>query len=431
MTKTVKYVIFINDMTYRITKFQSEKRTQTVRLPASKSILNRALLLAALSRKPVFLKCGSLCDDTRAMISCLQDLGVHITLGDGISVDNSGGFHGAKIDVQSAGTCARFLPSALAFVGGDYTFFASEQMSRRPMKILSVLRSLGAKITPLSPAHTFPFRLQSEGISGGAATIDTDESTQYATGILLSAPVLSHPFSLTLTGSRTGGSYLAMTLKILSDFGGKFNRDGNVVTVFPGLNPPAEYAVEADVSGACYFAALALLCRAKILLQGASLSAAQGDLKFLKLLQERGLILTETENGLLADGSAVADFCGFCADFCDFSDQAPTAAALAPFARTPSRITGLEHTKKQESDRVLSVLTNLHLLGVPADYSDGALTITPAPVRAACLKSFGDHRIAMAFALVGLKAGDIQIDDVSCCSKTFEDYFTILSRMTD
>ena len=402
-------------------------------VPASKSILNRALLLAALAKGDVHLECGAFSEDTRALLSCLQSLGIEVQRKkDGVTVAGCGGEFPEKnafLNVMSAGTAARFLPVVLAFAGGDYRFESSDQMKGRPMDVLFELERLGVAIEYLEERGHFPFRLVSEGISSDEAVIDTDKSTQFASGLLIASTIHSRPFTLSLMGGRTRSSYLKMTEAMLRSFGAACEREGDRITVSAPAASPARYAVEPDLSGACYLYALALIFSVRVLVRGVKKNSLQGDAAFLRLLERRGVVFCETERGLLADGTAVKGFDGFEENLQDFSDQALTVAALAPFARTPSRLTGLEHIRAQECDRVNAIVENLNTLGVPASYREGALSISPAPVRSGMVKTFHDHRVAMAFSLIGLKTGNVTIDDPDCTRKTFEGYFELLSRL--
>ena len=421
---------------YRVKQFRPARGTLILPdVPASKSILNRALLLAALSRGRVRIICGGYADDTEALLGCLTALGVKTErTADGIFVEGCGGQFpnkSAALDVRSAGTAARFLTAALAFVGGDYTLTASPQMQKRPMEILEVLERAGVKIGYLAERGHFPFRLRSGGLHAETLTVDTDRSTQYASGLLLAA-ACTRPVSLRLTGSRTHGSYIAMTLRLLEQFGARWTREGDTVSVTPAEHPPKIFEAENDLSGACYFYALALLFPVRVLVERIHFSTGQGDIKFLKLLEEKGVVFSDTPKGILADGTARegAGFTGWDADLRDFSDQALTLAALAPFAATPTRIRGVEHIRGQECDRIRAITENLTALGVPARAEGGDIFITPAPIGGGTVKTFDDHRVAMAFALIGLKTGNVNIENPACCQKTFGNYFQILSSLT-
>lgn len=405
----------------------------TVEVPASKSILNRALILAAFGNGETLLSCGDFAEDTRAMLSCLTALGIRWREEDGgIRVFGCGGkipVRNAELNVRSAGTAARFLTAALAFLGGDYTMRSSAQMEKRPMELLSALETSGAVIEYLGERGHFPFRLHSDGIKAAMLSVDTDLSTQYASGILLAAAV-SRPTALRLTGSRTDGSYINMTLRLMERFGAAWTREGNIIRVVPAEHSPESIEIESDLSGACYFYALSLLLSARVLVRRIHPDTLQGDKKFLALLSARGVRFEDTAEGLLADGSSVFDYRGFTENMGNFSDQALTVAALAPFADTPTRITGIGHIRRQECNRIRAITENLSALGVPVTEEADGVTIEPAPVHSGTIRTFGDHRVAMAFSLIGLKTGEISIEDPQCCKKTFENYFDILERLT-
>lgn len=420
---------------YAVQKFSPNDQLITAEVPASKSILNRAIVLAAFGKGEVRLLCGGYAEDTCALLSCLSSLGIEWEktmnglriVGCGANVPN----RHAQLNVQSAGTAARFLTAVLAFLGGEYTMNASPQMQARPMEILSVLEQNGVKIEYLGEQGHFPFLLTSYGISADEFTVNTDLSTQYASGILLAASFRESPLILRLTGQRTNGSYIEMTLKLLQAFGASWNRSENVIQVSPSVHSPAEFQVEGDLSGACYFYAMALLFSARILVGRIHSDTLQGDKKFLDLLAARGVVIKNSAEGLIADGSKVASYQGFCEDMRDYSDQALTVAALAPFAVSQTHIYGIGHIRKQECDRIHAIVQNLRLLGVPVTEEADGVRISPAPVRGGTIQTFGDHRVAMAFALIGLKTGNILISDPDCCRKTFENYFEILDGLTN
>lgn len=417
---------------YKVRKFVPKKERYEFDVPASKSLLNRALPLAAFSRGEVFLSCGAFGGDTRAMLACLDALGIRTEKRDGgVKIYGCGGNipnKRAELNVSDAGTAARFLPAMLAFCGGDYLFRASAQMSARPMKILGVLERAGARVEYLERSRAFPFRLLSSGIDADRIEVDTGESTQYLSGLLLAASVGKKPVTLLPTGGRTNGSYVLMTEKLLSDFGVKLTKEGSGITVFPGANSPATYVAEGDLSGACYFFALALLFGVKTLVRRVSTDTVQGDVKFLRLLQEKGVRFTDTPEGLLADGEGISSFTGFDADFRDFSDQTLTAAALAPFASTPSVLRNVAHIRRQECDRVAAIVENINALGGRARSDGNNVYIDPLPLSAGRIRTFGDHRVAMAFSLSALKTGG-EIENPACCKKTFENYFDLIDGL--
>ena len=401
--------------------------------PASKSLMNRALLLAAFSQGDILLKCGSYAEDTRALLNCLSALGIKcekreggiLVHGCGREIPN----RQANLNVMSAGTCARFLPAVLSALGGDYFFEASEQMKKRPMEFLAELEKAGVEFEFFEKKYSFHFRLRSNGFRKNEFTVNTDTSTQYASALLIAGALSNEPLILNLTGSRTEGSYIKMTLSLLSAFGAEWVQDKNTVTVHSATKPPKEFEVEADLSAACYFYSLSLLFGIKVLVRCVKKNGFQGDAKFLELLEKRGVRFLETDEGLLADGSGVSSFEGFNENFCDFSDQTLTAAALAPFASSPSRISGIGHIRKQECDRVTAIERNLNALGVPCTSGDDCIEIQPALPKGGTITTFHDHRVAMAFSLIGLKTGNITIDDAECTNKTFDGYFDELNKL--
>lgn len=419
---------------YHVRKFNPCSEIVTISVPASKSLLNRALVLSAFSHGTVKLKCGTFAEDTRVLLGCLKSLGIQTEIQeDTITVHGCGGNvpeKQAEVYVGSAGTAARFLTVMLAFCGGDYTITSSAQMQKRPMDVLSLLAENGVKLEYLGEPCHFPFRMHSEGIQADNLTADTDKSTQYASGILLAATTRNKPLTLSLTGSRTEGSYIRLTLDLLSDFGARWKRNGNEITVYPLQSVPEAYEVEPDLSGACYFYALALLFGIKVLVRRVKRNSTQGDARFLDLLSEKGVRFTQTTEGLLADGSGISEYSGFDVEMSDFSDQTLTVAALAAFADTPSILHGVAHIRLQECDRIRAICENLTALGVPASSDGDNILITPAPLKSGTVKTYDDHRVAMAFTLVGLKTGEIKIENPNCCKKTFENYFEIISDLT-
>ena len=401
-------------------------------VPASKSLLNRALLLAAFSGKRMRILCGDCADDTEALLGCLAALGISVIRErDGYTVCGCRipPVRRASLDVRSAGTAARFLPVFLAFAGGSYEMTASAQMQARPTEILPALEAAGARIEYRGERGHYPFVLHSDGSIAASFTLDTDRSTQYASAVLLAAACL-RPATVHLTGSRTDGSYIQMTIRQICAFGAQVTREGDTLTVTPSACFPDAYEVENDLSGACYFYALSLLMHMRVCIPRVHFDTLQGDLAFLRLLEEKGVLLNDTPDGILADGRNIPSFSGFDVNMRDFSDQALTIAALAPFATSESHITGIGHIRRQECDRIHAIVTNLKKLDITAEEEPDGVRIFPGTPTAATLPTFDDHRVAMAFSLVGLKTGNVTIENPLCCKKTFANFFEILDQLT-
>lgn len=404
----------------------------SVDVPASKSILSRALILSAFTEGDTLLLCGDLCEDIRALLSCLEALGIGSErLPAGILVHGRRDFaQNAVLDVRSSGTAARFLTAVLAFSGGDYEVRASAQMASRPMDVLPLSEKCGISFEFLGEEGHLPFRMHGKGIHPDAISCNTSVSTQFASGLMLAAAVGKRPSRIMLKGDGTNSSYLSMTAALIEAFGGTCKREQDSFFVVPILQKPQMFSVEADASAACYFFALALLCRAKVTVRGVKLQSLQGDIRFLELLRSRGADIFQTEEGVTADGTRVERYCGFEEDLGDLADQAPTVAALAPFAETPTRITGLKRLRFKESDRAFAIEKNLALLGVPCTADQDGFRITPAYPKGGTIDPCGDHRIAMAFTLIGLRTGGVKIRDPGCCKKTFENFFDLIEKIS-
>ncbi|MCR5355873.1 MAG: 3-phosphoshikimate 1-carboxyvinyltransferase [Lachnospiraceae bacterium] len=412
----------------------------TVSVPGSKSITNRALLLAAMCTGSCTLTGVLFSDDSRAFLSCLKELGFSLLIDEEnrtVSISGTGGSipnREASVNVGSAGTAARFLTVFLAFAGGRYHLDASPQMRKRPMEpLISVLKAAGVDITCEGEEGHFPFLLSSEGINACELTIDTDLSSQFASAILMAAPLLNGGLRVILSGSRTKGSYIGITLKMMEQFGFGYERDGDVITVRAG-SPKALslYRIEPDVSAACYFYAMSPLCDKKVCVRNVHPDSMQGDMKFLDALKLLGCTVKDGEEGITVFPPSGTGFKGIEINMQDFSDQAMTMAVLSAFAKSPTKIYGIGHIRLQESDRLKAIITELNRLGCKcgAIEDETGILIEPAPMHGADIETYDDHRMAMAFALAGLRVAGVTILNPLCCKKTFEDYFDVLDSIT-
>ena len=422
---------------YRVRKWETKKEI-SVQVPGSKSITNRALLLAALSGKECTLRGVLFSEDSRAFLNCLKELGFSVNSdekartaviqGMGGSIPNKR----ASIHVGSAGTAARFLTVMLAFAGGDYFLDASEQMRKRPMKpLLDALEKTGVIITYDGEEGHFPFHLRSENLSVKELTIDTDISSQFASALLMSGGQAEGGLRVTLSGSRTEGSYIKMTTEMMRQFGMEFQKEKDSYQLHKTDFGVEEYQIEPDVSAACYFYAMAPLLKTDVVVRGVHGASLQGDIKFLQVLEELGCVREEEEAGIRLKGSKVAGYQGLTVDMKDFSDQTMAMAAIAPFAKTPTLIKNIGHIRYQESDRIRAILTELARMGISCKEApeDEGIYIEPGEIRNAEIETYEDHRMAMAFTLIGLKTGKIAIKNPSCCAKTFENYFDVIEEL--
>lgn len=416
-----------------------DKEDIVVSVPGSKSITNRALIIAALSDSKCVLKGVLFSDDSRAVLDCLQHLGFRLEIdevrkqvtiwGGGRQIPN----RKAVLNVRSAGTAARFITVMLALAGGEYTLHASEQMKRRPMAgLLSILRKAGAGIVCLEEEGHFPLMIRSDSLRIKELSVDTDVSSQYASALLLAGVLLPEGLAVNLEGSRKDGSYIGLTLRMMSQFGIEADKKENGYQVLaPSQFGTDTYQIEPDVSGACYFYAMAPLLGVNVLVEQIHEDSMQGDIRFLKVLEKMGCILEESARGLWVKGRRLEGYPGMEVDMRDFSDQTMTMAVLAAFAATKTRIRNVGHIRFQESDRIRAIITELGKLGIVCEETDGGtgIAIYPGPIVGGEVETYEDHRIAMAFTLIGLKTGNIVIQNPLCCKKTFENYFALIDRI--
>jgi 3-phosphoshikimate 1-carboxyvinyltransferase len=435
----------------KINKYNGPKDI-AVSVPGSKSITNRALLLAALSAERCTLQGVLLSDDSRVMLECLEALGFALEIDEKkaqVTLSGSAGeipFRRASINVGSAGTAARFLTVALALAGGEYEIQSSEQMKRRPMaELIVALRSLGVVIECLEEEGHFPLRISSD-FSGSllqpVIAVETGKSSQFASALLVGGVVCRQGLTGELQGERTKSPYIAMTVKMLRDFGVPVREAGQTIVV-EGMKAfgISEYQIEPDLSSACYFYAMAPLLGSDVLVRGVLADSLQGDLRFLEVLERMGCLREETAEGIRICGSALEGFAGVEVDMQDFSDQVMTLAAIAPFAQTPTTIKNVAHIRYQESDRLKAIVTELKRVGVECEMIDKETGVIIQPILLNddltvdftgdfAIETYDDHRMAMAFTLMGLKTGRVIIKNPACCAKTFAEYFEVIAGLS-
>lgn len=392
-------------------KIKNEKISVSV--AGSKSITARAMLLAAIAEgESALYNCG-LSDDCETFLNCLNSLGIKTeTKGDTVKIRGCGGrlkSTSADIDVGSAGTAARFLPAFLAFQKGTYTLTCSEQMKRRPVApLISALKSLGAKFTFLGEENSYPFVIEGAETPADEISVDIGKSSQFLSALLISAACAEKPVKIFVVGDH-GLDYVNMTLDMMWSFGVTAEEGENYYTVH-GAYSAKKYDIEPDYSAASYFYAMNKILGTQISVKGVMPHSMQGDYKFIKLLK---------------------DFDGGTIDMRAFSDQALTLAAIAPYFSEPTEIVGVAHIRGQECDRISAIVSNLTAMGVRCEEREDGVKIYPSQPQKALIKTFGDHRVAMAFAVTGLRADGIVIEDCEVCSKTFKDYFKILDYICD
>lgn len=409
----------------------------TIDAPGSKSITNRALMLAALSDGPVTLDGVLFSDDSRHFLKCLTDLGFDLHINETARRVRVVGLGGripkqeASINVGSSGTAARFLTAMLGFCPGTWHLDASQQMRKRPMaSLLDTLQALGCRIIFEDKPGYFPFTIISRGITASEATVNIDDSSQFLSALLMSAVLLPHDFTLHITGHH-GLSYIRMTTRMMTLFGAKVCEldDGNWRISGESAYHREHYQIEPDVSAAAYFYGMAVLSGGRVLVRHVHFDSLQGDVALLRAFVSMGCQAEDTPDGIGLTGPENGRLKGGDLDMSSFSDQALTVAALAPFADGPIAIRNVGHIRLQESDRMAAIVENLTRMGVRAEIKGDDILIDPGQPHPAIIETYDDHRVAMAFSLTGLRAPGIQISNPMCCRKTFENYFDVLEQI--
>lgn len=415
-----------------------------VEVPGSKSMTNRALLMAALADGTTILKGVLFSEDSRNFLGSLKVLGFHVEIDEAAKIVTVEGCNGkipvtsGEIYVGSAGTAARFLTAMLAMAEGTFVVNASEQMKKRPMKpLFEVLTDLGAEIKCLEKEGFLPVQIKGIGQSAPqdekcSTKLDISESTQFLSALLLISPMMKQGLCIEVISERKDGAYIRITRKMMEQFGAVVDFDGETYHMNSGISYKSGcYQIEPDVSAACYFYAAAALTGGKAMVRNVTWKCMQGDLKFLELLEKIGCEVSDTPDGIEVKGPENSRPRGITVDMKDFSDQTMTLAALAPFADSDVRIENIGHIRLQESDRIHAIATELNRLGISCEEEPDAVTIHPGMPKPTVVQTYEDHRMAMAFALVGLRIEGIEISDPMCCRKTFETYFDILDKLCD
>ncbi|MCM1102237.1 MAG: 3-phosphoshikimate 1-carboxyvinyltransferase [Clostridium sp.] len=433
------HVPFLGDP-YRVADHnRSDSHPLTVRVPGSKSITNRALLLATLAQGTSVLRGVLFSDDSRHFLKCIQDLGFETAVDEAqkeITVTGRGGDiprKEASLYVGSAGTAARFLTACLGVSRGVYHMDASAQMRRRPMvPLLDSLKELGCEILyeKDSAEGFFPFVLKGHGFDKDVINVNIEHSSQFLSALLISSRLADRTFTVRVEGSH-GMAYIEMTRKMMEQFGVHTEQtdDQTFVTGAGQQYRALDYQVEPDVSAACYFYALAPLLHVPVLVKHVRFYSLQGDVAFLRILEQTGCTARETPQGILLSPPERLGFKGVTVDMSACSDQAITLAAIAPFADSPTTITGIGHIRLQESDRIHAIVTELGRMGIRCEedsVAPGSITIYPGTPRPCAVHTYEDHRMAMGFTLIGLRVPGIDILDPGCCRKTFENYYEVL-----
>ncbi|MFE2300911.1 3-phosphoshikimate 1-carboxyvinyltransferase [Streptomyces sp. NPDC059445] len=392
-----------------------------VDIPGSKSITARALFLAAAADGVTRLVRPLRSDDTEGFAEGLSRLGYRVgRTPESWHIDGRPqGPAAERADVycRDGATTARFLPTLAAAGHGTYRFDASAQMRRRPLGPLSrALRDLGVDLRhELADGH-HPLTISASGVEGGTVTLDAGQSSQYLTALLLLGPLTRTGLRIEVT-DLVSAPYVGITLAMMRAFGAHVTVDGDVFEVAPGGYRATTYPVEPDASTASYFFAAAALTGREVTVHGLGAQALQGDLAFVDVLRRMGAYVETGPDRTTVRGTG--ELRGLTVNMRDISDTMPTLAAIAPFASGPVRIEDVANTRVKECDRLEACAENLRALGVRVETGPDWIEIHPGVPAATEIRTYGDHRIVMAFAVTSLRAPGMTFDDPGCVRKTF------------
>lgn len=408
-----------------------------VPIPGSKSITNRALLIAGLAEGESTLTGMLFSDDTRYMAEALTELGLTVETDHEAEtarvVGGGGSFprERAELFVGNSGTTMRFITAALAVGHGSYRVDGVPRMRSRPIgPLLSALNQLGADVWSEERNDCPPVVIVANGLRGGRCSMDGSQSSQYFSGLLMAAPYAETGVEIVVEGELVSKPYMEITAAVMAAFGvdAGIDRDAwRMFRVAAGQRYEArDYRIEPDASNASYFFAAAAITGGRIRVEGLGARTTQGDLQFVRALEQMGAKVTISDDATEVVGPAGGSLRGIEIDMNAFSDTAQTLAAIAPFADGPTTIHGIAHNRHKETDRIADLATELRRIGQHVEELEDGLTIAPRPVRPAQVVTYDDHRMAMSFAITGLRAEGIEILDPGCTAKTFPDFFARL-----
>lgn len=403
-------------------------------VPGSKSLTNRALVAALLADGTSTLTNVLVADDTEAMLDAVALLGAGVRReGTTVLVDGRGGRIAdgpLTLDARQAGTTSRFLPPVLALGRGRYHLDAGTAMRARPMApLVDALRALGVAVEEDGEPGHLPFTIVGRGAVDVVDPVPLrgDVSSQFLSGLLLAAPCYEHGLGVSLTAPLVSAPYVDMTMSVMDAFG---IEEVSIEYVPPQRYRASTFAVEPDATAASYFlAAAAMTDGGRVRVPGLGVDSVQGDVVFADVLREMGAEVTLGDDHVEVRGTG--ELHGVDVDMSEISDCAQTLAVIAPFADTVTRITGIGFIRGKETDRVGNVVAELRRCGAVAFEEDDGMVIEPSAssLHGARVRTYGDHRMAMAFALIGLRVDGVEIDDPSCVAKTFPTFWETLEGL--
>ncbi len=405
-----------------------------IEVPGSKSVANRALVCAALADGETVLHGVPNGDDTEAMLDCLRALGLEAERG-GDEVRIAGGLRSfrrgpATLPARLAGTTSRFVTALAALGPGPYTIDGHAPLRNRPMAPLhDALASMGVQVRPTGAWGHLPVTVQGPvDISLDEVSVRGDVSSQYLTALMLIAPYFPNGLRFMLTTPLVSRPYIRITAAVMEAFGVPGVELGDrIVTVPPGRYRAREFTIEPDASSASYPLAAAAICGGKVRVPGLTDTSLQGDAAFCHVLARMGCEVVQDQSGTTV--SRFGPLRGMAINMVDLSDLVPTLAVVAAFADAPTDIYGVGFIRSKESDRLSDLCAELRRAGIDAVDNPDGLVVRPSTAHTATLATHNDHRLAMAFALVGLGASGIIVEDPDVVSKSWPDFWTMIESL--
>ena len=401
-------------------------------IPGSKSIMARALFLAAAAGGDTVLRRPLRSDDTEAFAAGLEALGYPLSYEDDawtVSGSPSGPPRRvAELYTRDSGTASRFLPALAATGRGEFRFDASGQMRRRPVApLVEALRSLGVHVDCPEREGHLPLVVRTEGIKGGAVALDASLSSQFLTAVLMMAPLTAEGLAVRV-GELVSVPYIEITVAMMRRFGATVDRSGDTFHVAPGGYRAQDYLVEPDASSASYFFAAAAITGGSVTVRGLGTDSLQGDVRFVEVLARMGAVVRQEPGSVTVTGPPDGRLRGVTVNMRDISDTMPTLAAIAPFASSPVRIQDVYNTRVKECDRLETSAVNMRRLGIAAETGRDWISIEPGVPAPAEILTERDHRIAMSFAVTGLRTPGLTLDDPDCVKKTFPTFHEVFGE---
>ena len=406
-----------------------------IRPPGSKSLTNRSLIVAALAQGSSHLTGALDCQDTRVMIDSLQSLGLtvsHDRVNHTIDINGCAGRVPKASDdlwLENSGTSIRFLTAMCSLGEGRYRLDGNSRMRERPIgELVRGLRQLGVELQCELGTDCPPVVVEARGLNAGIAHVPGNVSSQFLSALLMAAPYARGKVEVEVAGQLVSEPYIDMTLGVMARFGVSVQTPAEGrYHIEPQVYQAKNYDIEPDASAASYFFAAAAITGGEVTVEGLSRWSLQGDVRFVDALERMGCLVHFNPDSITVRGRPMT---GIEIDMNAISDTAQTLAVVAPFASGPTKITNVGHIRFKETDRINALVTELRRMGLTVDEATDGLTIHPGPIQPATIATYNDHRMAMSFALVGLRAPGIEIANPECTEKTYPQYFDDLARLT-